>query len=205
MLRKTNDLLVEKDLKIKILTEQLRRQNKPTNASLVLFEKQAHHFESNELKRIRSMKSGQNNDSAFIYAIVKALYKGEEFKLPQRRASSRKYKGVSKHEISAEKKKVIHDMFQERISNEVGTHEIDELSTRANRLNELMRFGLNNATQLYKKSLVNSKCNTKLAIASTTATGTEAINTHSNSAYDPTQSDFLQNNTGEYIQQQILY
>lgn len=153
LLRKANDVNMQKDLQIKALKQQLNKDKVQAKSNVLLFENHAHRFDSKDIKKIRSIKAGQRNDSAFILSITKALYKDEEAKLKERRATSRKYKDSTKSEISAEKKAIMREMLEERLINE--TNEADEyieIDGRLKKLNTHMRHALkNSATSNEKK------------------------------------------------------
>lgn len=151
LLRKANDLNMQKDLEIKALKEKLNGLNE-IKPNQMLFESLAHRFDSNEMKKIRSIRAGKRNDSTFILSITKALYKNEEEKLKERRVTSRKIKNQSKFEISAEKKEIMRGMLEERLVNELkDTGESDEIAKRLKRLNEHMRNALKNSVVAHKK------------------------------------------------------
>lgn len=159
LLRKASDLNLQKDFEIKMLKQQLNIKNPSAKKNELLFETYSHRFDSTEMKCIRSVKSGKRNDSAFILAILKALYKNEWSKLKQRRVTGRNYNGASKIEISAEKKQIMREMFNERLSEEIGSdsNEADEFASRSARLNALMRYALHNSTN-DKKNQQKKRC-----------------------------------------------
>lgn len=115
LLRKANDVNMQKDLQIAVLKQQLRDDKQAAESKLLLFESHAHRFDSTDIKKIRSIKAGQRNDSAFILHITRALYKNEESKIKERRVTSRKYKGSTKLEMSAEKTELMREMLEERM------------------------------------------------------------------------------------------
>lgn len=105
LLRQTSDILLEKDLKIKQLMEKTNGHNIASDSVPTFFGKHVETLEPEDLKTIRSSKPGEKNDSNFVLNIMRALYKGAESKkLEHRTATGRKYKGINKHEITAEKK-----------------------------------------------------------------------------------------------------
>lgn len=79
MLRKSSEINLEKDFKINQLTEKIA--NTLNSTSPLPFEDFKSHFEPADLKSIRSIKSGQKNDSSFILRIMKSLYKNDTAKL----------------------------------------------------------------------------------------------------------------------------
>lgn len=180
LLRKANDVNMQKDFEIAALKKQLNSGKNELNASALLFEKHVHQFDPNDMKKIRSIKSGMQQDSTFILNITKALYKNEEIKLKNRRATSRKYKDSTKLEISAEKKAIMQQMLQERVNNEseIGG-DANETAKRLKRLNEHMRHALKNSISANEnKRKQNQNVNT--------------VNT--NSTPKPIQPVFLQAN-----------
>lgn len=56
LLRKTNDVNMQKDLEIKILKQQLKITKNRTKTSELQFENHVHQFDSDEIKMIRSIK-----------------------------------------------------------------------------------------------------------------------------------------------------
>lgn len=152
LLRKASDLNLQKDLEIKRLKEQLKKKNLNERKSEILFGNFADRFESGEIKKIRSIKSGKRNDSAFVLTILKSLYKNEEEKLVDRRVTDRKYDGTKKNELSAEKKQMMREMLEERVLHELSSPQDEkELAERMNQLNRHMRNALHNSLVAHKK------------------------------------------------------
>lgn len=144
LLRQSNDLNVQKDLKIKRLVEQSGDSDVKSND---LYDEYSTKFNADELKAIRSTGPGISNDSTFILNIMRSLYKDEEMKkLDNRSATGRKYKGEAKAEISFEKKELMKNMLTHRITGELKNHfgAVDEISKRIGRLNELVRSAIHN-------------------------------------------------------------
>lgn len=77
LLRKASDLNLQKDLEIKKLKQQLI-QRKSNGKSEILFRNHSHRFGNGEIKKIRSVKAGKRNDSAFVLTILKGLYRNKE-------------------------------------------------------------------------------------------------------------------------------
>lgn len=157
LLRKASDLNLQNDLQINMLKKQLDLQGKKHfTDDQILFVTHSERFAQNDFKRIRSVRAGRRNDAVFVRFVMNGLYKNEETKLSERRASSRKYKGSSKLEVSADKKQIIRDMLEERIVQELGNSTEDlEFDGRFKRLNDLIRFALNNSSN--KKKRTNEK------------------------------------------------
>lgn len=150
LLRKANDINMQKDMQIKLLQKKLNKIETCQEKNELLFQTHTDRFDSLDLKRIRSIKAGKRNDSTFILAIMRALYKNQESKLKERRVTKRDFKGSKKFEISADKKEIMRGMFEERISNELG--ESDESINRIKKLNEVMRFALHNSVKTYENA-----------------------------------------------------
>lgn len=148
LLRSSNDLNVQKDLKIQQLLEQNANLNAhSTGICEQLFAEYSGRFDAEELKTIRSTGPGVANDSRFILHLMRFLYKGDEFgKLKNRSATGRKWKGAKKQEISFEKKEVMKKMLQERIKGELKSQSggMDELSQRIGRFNDLVKNAIQN-------------------------------------------------------------
>lgn len=111
-LEASESLILEKDKRIKELTESVVQ-----NKSQEYLQQYSQIFEKNDLKEIKSVGRGKQNDSKFILKIMSSLYKnGEKEKLQNRSMNGRKFKGEKKTEISFEKKKTMCDMLFERLS-----------------------------------------------------------------------------------------
>lgn len=101
MLQKTNEINIEKDMKIRYL----EKKNKETHH---LYSRQHSNFDANELRAIQSVDPGIKNDSTFILNVMRSLYKGNELiKLSKRNPTGKKYKGIKKQEITMEKRKIM--------------------------------------------------------------------------------------------------
>lgn len=149
LLRKASDLNMQKDLEIKHLKQRLNTNK----VNEIPFQNHSHQFEPGEMRKIRSIKGGERNDSAFVLTILKGLYKNEEAKLNDRQVTARKYGGIKKIELSAEKKEIMREMLKERVLDELGTsHEGNELADRLNKLNRHMRNALHNSKTAHKKT-----------------------------------------------------
>lgn len=164
LLRKASDLNLQKDLEIKCLKEKLKKNCLNEKKSEILFGKFEYRFEKEELKKIRSIRAGQRNDSTFVLSILKCLYKNEEAKLSERRVTDRKYGGTKKNELSAEKKEIMREMLEERVLDELDEQrDQDEVTNRLKQLNKHMRNALSNSLIAHKKKSgeVNSTTATK--------------------------------------------
>lgn len=154
LLRKASDLNLQKDLEIKVLKERLNKKKVNEKKNEILFQNHSHRFKPDEMKDIRSTRAGKTNDSTFVSTILKCLYKNEEAKLNDRRVTARKYDGTKKIELSAEKKEIMREMLEERVTNELDTsYEEDELKTRLKKLNTHLRNALHSSLTAHKKSL----------------------------------------------------
>lgn len=132
-LKQAAALGLEKDLKIHMLEKKLSIQDKSmvhTNS----FRKFGKHFTQDELKSIRSVKSGSRYDSTFISKIVESLYKMDLASLNNKSVTGRgRSRNVAKTTITPEKTEIIQNMLKERVQTEedpaiqerlerVGTH-----------------------------------------------------------------------------------
>lgn len=151
LLRKANDVNMQKDLQIAALKQQLNNNKEQVKPTTLLYEKHAHRFDAADMKKIRSIKDGQRNDSSFILTITRALYKNEENKLKNRRVTSRKYGDTSKLEMSAEKKGLMSEMLRERVIDEI-PNDGDEAAKRLKKLNDHIRNGLKNSIPASEKN-----------------------------------------------------
>lgn len=168
LLRKANDVNMQKDIQITALKQQLKNIEKKVDSNKLLFENHVHQFESNDIKKIRSIKAGQQHDSAFILNITRALYRNEENKLQERQATSRKYKKSTKSEISADKKEIMRQMFEERVVNESETgDEYDETAQRLRKLNTHVRHALKNSVTAIEKKKKQSQSSNVVSTKST--------------------------------------
>lgn len=143
LLRESSQLNLEKDLKIQQITSQKENSNESDE---ILFETFSKHFDPPDLHEIRSVGSGVKKDSTFIYKIMNSFYKNNLDKLYNRSATGKKYKGITKHEITFEKKEVMEKMLTERVKWELRDQSCSskEFLTRVNRLNKLVRFAIGN-------------------------------------------------------------
>lgn len=146
LLRRANDINMQKDLQIQTLKQQLSSNKQPTEKSELLFGNHANRFDSTDIRQIRSIKSGRQYDSTFILAIMRALYRSEEDKIKDRRVTARKYNSTTKLEITADKKQMMQEMFEERVIAESdAASENAAIEERLKKLNEHMRHALRNA------------------------------------------------------------
>lgn len=76
LLKESNALNLEKDIKLKHLLKQNDGIGACSNGKL--FVKHSQYFEPEELKTIRSSMPGLKSDSNFILNIIRSLYKGKE-------------------------------------------------------------------------------------------------------------------------------
>lgn len=152
LLRKSNDLNVQKDLKIQQLLNEINA-NKKVNSTSCLFDEYSSQFNPAELKTLRSTGPGIGNDSTFILNMMRFLYKSELTKLNDRSATGRKWKGVSKLEISFEKKEVMRKMLNDRVTEEVKNHVggDGEMHARIKRLNDLIKSAIHNIVSNKRK------------------------------------------------------
>lgn len=158
LLRKANDVNMQKDLQITALKQQLNNNKQQLESKVLLFENHAHRFDSTDIKKIRSIKAGQRNDSAFILQITRALYKNEESKMKERRVTSRKYKDSKKLEISADKKEIMREMLEERVIDELEIADgSDAVTERVKMLNNHMRHALKNSVSANERKQKRSE------------------------------------------------
>lgn len=164
LLRKTSDLNLEKDLKI----IQMTSKSEKNNSSDVLYEQYSNHFDSHDMLKIRSIKPGIQQDSAFILTIMKSLYKNDVEKLKDRSATGRKFKGIKKHEITLEKKEILENMLIQRVKSELH----DKLGTTKNflkrigRFNTLLRYAIGNLVSKIKKNQSQKSSDSPLVLES---------------------------------------
>lgn len=151
LLRKASDMNLEKDLKI----QQLMKQNVPrdANTDMVLFKEYLNRFDVTDMVKIRSIGPGPQKDSKFINVILKSLYKNELYKLENRSATGKKFKGEKKLEVSFEKKELMKNMLNERVRNELCDpfETSNEFFNRVNRLNTFLRNAISNSLKKIKR------------------------------------------------------
>lgn len=147
MIRKSNDINFEKDLKIKYL-EGKSKQIESVNNLLFSEQSLSKNFDSNELKVIRSIGPGCKNDSTFILKIMRSLYKQNELKkLENRNPTGKEYKGIKKQEITLNKKEIMEQMLSERVSDELkgaSSENFTEYLQRTAKLNLHIRHAIRN-------------------------------------------------------------
>lgn len=143
LLRKQSELNMSKDLRIIELSKQ---NENSSNKNTKLFEKYSNHFRLPDMLKLRSIGPGEGKDSSFVYTLLKLLYKNDSEKLKNRSATGRKFKGISKLEITFEKKKIMQNMLNERVGFELcGCLEnTNEHTKRVGSLNKLLRHAINN-------------------------------------------------------------
>lgn len=141
LLKETSELNLQKDLKIaKLEKDGLNVQGEK------LYDDFANKFTEAELKDIRSVRSGEKNDSQFVLLMMKCLYKdGEKEKLNNRSVTGKKYKGEQKLEITMEKKKTMLEMLGLRLKYELpGVSATAECKRRLDRFNQMIRSAIHN-------------------------------------------------------------
>lgn len=125
------DLLVEnlqKDLSIRELKNELKtKQIKFTNFKNVLTPA--------GFEELNSIGASQSDDAAFVYALMKDLYGDASNKTISGRTSISKSSG---NEISAREKKILTDIFNERIQNE----SMEKIDARKSTLNRCIRSAI---------------------------------------------------------------
>lgn len=137
LLRQTSELNLEKDLKI----NQLEKENSNFVGDQ-LYEEFANKFTKEELKGIRSVHPGEQNDSKFVSLMMESLYKNDEKqKLKNRSATGKKYRGEQKLEISMEKKDTMRQMLDLRLKYELpGASTASEFKRRLDKLNAYAKW-----------------------------------------------------------------
>lgn len=152
LLRKTNQVNMEKDLQIKKLAAESEAKKKSDH----LFDEFSSDFDKNELTAIKSVGPGQKNDSRFVLNIMRFLYKNdEEAKLKNRSACGRKFKNEKKLEISFEKKSILKRMYKQRVDDELPelahSATANEHSKRMKNFNSLVRSAIHNILKAVQK------------------------------------------------------
>lgn len=141
-LKKSADINLVKDFKISRLMNEKSEKKDDCNDFLGDFK---HTFNQIELKDIKSVGPGPNNDSKFILKIMSKLYKNdEEEKLKNRSANGKMYKGEKKTEISFEKKTIMKDMLSARLKFELSDEKSEEFLRRCKNLNKLIKDAIHN-------------------------------------------------------------
>lgn len=150
LLKQSSGILLEKEILIKKLSSKI--ESGTTQSDSTLFNKYSDVFETEELKKLRSMKPGIKSDSTFILNLMRGLYKGSDIsKLKSRTATGRNYKNQQKHEISFEKKNIIKEMFTERLEHET-CDDVTKISMRLGKVNDLIRSAIHNITRHIDKT-----------------------------------------------------
>lgn len=148
VLKKSADISFEKDIKMKQLQEQLEkyRNTEIPKVKTSLFKKFHGFFSSEDLSKIRSVRSGQKSDSKFVLLIAKAFY------MDRSDISLKTVTGRSKSKnttaVTPEKKKIIEEMMKERVLNEG-----DENSNgRLKKINILIKSAIANVNRVKNKN-----------------------------------------------------
>lgn len=142
LLKESAKVNLEKDLKIKMLKNQLKEKN-------LIFAAFETKIGEKNITFLRSVKSGEKNDSTFVYHLMQILYESCEDTLQNKSATGKKFKGVSKEPLSPEKKSLINSMLIERIANEKCDPE-----SRIKKLNTHIKSAIKN---INKKRRVDEK------------------------------------------------
>lgn len=159
-------LCVSKDLTI----EKLKRENnqfhlaKKTTVHALIFNKFEQKLEASILKALRSVPTGQRNDSSFVLKLVRHLYEKDFSVLFERSAG-----GKNKTAITPTKKNIINEILRERVITE--EEEAFRAELRINRVDTLINDAIKNIVRPLKKPTnisantntnTNSKANTNI-------------------------------------------
>lgn len=128
--RKYHDMLVEnikKDVEIEDLEVKVREQSS--------YAEFTNHFSDESMKTLRSFEIAEANDSKFVLAAVRGLYVDRLEVLKERNLSGRS-KTQKKYPVTPEKKKILQDLFTERIKNAT------RLAERGQNLNALIKSAI---------------------------------------------------------------
>lgn len=193
-LKQSASLCLEKDLRIKVLENKLKKFEEKKGSG-DLYRMHASHFKPNELQSIRSVRSGKRNDSTFVSKIVSVLYGGNSNILENKSVSGKKQNKRRKEASTPEKVSLILEMLKERITNE---DDQDNIGKRLKTLNTHLKNAIYQMKQNCKKTTEGN------ATISTTplATPTTSEMSHFMPAYTPMaqmQSNFQSSRTAHKI------
>lgn len=153
-LRKAASLSLEKDIIIQDLKNKLKKKTKAKDDlmseesnSNCLSNAYDSKFEFSDLKIIRSVRKGPENDSNFVLNIARALYRDDFSKLKNRTATGRS-KDSSKEAVTPLKKDIIESMFKKRIEDEGNQN----LEIRLKSVNKHLRSAIFNIIKAESKN-----------------------------------------------------
>lgn len=142
LLKEAGAVNLNKDFHINELNKKLQNaqfeQNQPKNDSL--FSSFVRHFTHQQLKKLRSITSGQAKDSTFVLTCMRFLYPNRNA-LNNKSVDGQKYKG-KKQAMTPQKVKMISDMLSERLNSENGLDSISALK-RFERVKKLIKNAIN--------------------------------------------------------------
>lgn len=152
LIKEISSISVTKDIEIERLTKQLQNIKICTTQPENQFTEFSAIFTNDQLKTLRSIKSGKPKDSTFILSCVRFLYPDKSV-LNHISLTGKKFNKQKKEKMSTDHVEIITKMFRQRITSE-GT---DQLSTvkRMSNINKLIRDAI---TKLRPK---NCQSNTK--------------------------------------------
>lgn len=138
LLNESRDMNLYKDMKMKRMKKDAEKEIEVpkvvSRENGSLFKSYESKFSSSQMKILRSMGSGQRNDSKFIKHCAEYIYDGIVEKLKTKYSGDRKVKG--KVPITPEKKLLISSIFSQRIDAEELNDETS--NKRLGRLNRLV-------------------------------------------------------------------
>lgn len=124
---------LSKDIEIEKLTKQLELASLDTNSTLF---SEFDNFNQDQLKGLRSVKSGFSRDSSFVLMAMRFLYPNPAV-LNDISVTGKLYKKQRKEKMSEKHLNIVTSLLRERINSE----EVDQISTlkRLRRVNKLIR------------------------------------------------------------------
>lgn len=153
LLKEAGAVNLNKDFHISELNKKLQSVEFETKQTgdAQLFDTFAHYFSQQQLKKLRSITSGQTKDSTLVLTCMKFLYPNKNV-LRNKSVDGNKYKGQKKDQLTPLKVKIISNMLSERLSNEKGLDSFSA-SMRFNRVKVLIK----NAINKLKNQTIKSK------------------------------------------------
>lgn len=144
-LNASNRLCVLKDIKIERLIKEIQ-QTKKSEVQPFIFNKFETEINASTLKDLRSVPTGQKNDSTFILKLVRYLYENNHNVLLDRSVA-----GINKTAITPKKKKIIQDILQERVT--IEEEEEVRIELRTARVGTLISDAIRNIVRPLKKAV----------------------------------------------------
>lgn len=136
-------IMLEKDIEISKLQKEtpLLKDSQPEP----MFNSFSNEFSREQINQMKSISTSNRGDSTFINFTIKCLYSGNLESLQNKTSCDRNDKSTNKTAMTPHKKKVIMEIYKERLSN-VAIN-LEEKNTREKKLNKLIKDAFVNITK----------------------------------------------------------